>query len=236
MTRPDMVVFDLDDTLYEYEPCDAAARAAVFRLADTELGVKSPAFERAFDESRRAVKVRLGRTASSHSRLLYCHDALERIGLGSVPAMALALEQEYWREFMLTMQLRPGAIDFLHTLRYHGVQVSLVTDLTAQIQFRKLIYLGLDTLFDHIVCSEETVGEKDGGGPFDLLWERLGGSAPSTVWFVGDQPFDAPTTRLRESGAIRDGRGFVRAGATGPDQSGWRTFAELDRRFRKALG
>ena len=31
---------------------------------------------------------------------------------------------------------------------------TIVTDLTAQIQFRKIVYFGLDHYFDHMVTSE----------------------------------------------------------------------------------
>ena len=78
---PTMVVFDLDDTLYEYEPCNTAGKEALFRFATDELGVMSPAFEQAYTQARVNVKKRLGPTASSHSRLLYCHEAMELIGL-----------------------------------------------------------------------------------------------------------------------------------------------------------
>ncbi|TKW74701.1 MAG: hypothetical protein DI543_23960, partial [Bradyrhizobium icense] len=67
------------------------------------------------------------------------------------PAIALDLEQTYWRTLMTSARLFHGAEDLLIELRAAGLPLALVTDLTAQIQFRKLVYFGIDRYFDTIV-------------------------------------------------------------------------------------
>ena len=230
-----MVVFDLDDTLYEYERCEEAGRAAVFRFANDELGVMATEFAAAYDAGRTAVKSRLGPVASSHSRLLYCHEALESVGLRSEPLIALAMEQEFWREYILTMRLRPGVLDLLQRLRFHGVPIAIVTDLTAQIQFRKLAYLDIARLIDHIVCSEETQGEKTTLAPFRLLFSRVPASQRESVWFIGDNPNDAPIAALRDEGLIGTGFGLVRGSTRGQDVSPWLSVADIDRALKRVL-
>lgn len=232
---PTMMVFDLDDTLYEYARCDAAGRDALFRFSTEELGVKAPAFAEAFLQARLNVKERLGETASSHSRLLYCHEALELIGLRSEPHVALVMEQEYWRNYLLAMELRPGVIDLLQTLRYNDVATAIVTDLTAQIQFRKLYHLDIAKLIDHVVCSEETALEKKSLQPFRLLASRVAPAALECVWFVGDNDFDAPVDRLIEEGVIKDGRGFVHTGTTAGHVTAWREARELEVQLERAF-
>ncbi|WP_344686570.1 HAD family hydrolase [Blastococcus jejuensis] len=235
-TMPTMVVFDLDDTLYEYAPCDAAGKAALFRFAAEELGVMSPAFEQAYAQARVNVKKRLGPTASSHSRLLYCHEAMELVGLRSEPHVALVMEQEYWRNYMLAMELRPGVGDLLQTLRFNDVVTAIVTDLTAQIQFRKLYHLDIAKLIDHVVCSEETALEKASLQPFELLASRVAPDALDCVWFVGDQDFDAPVDALVEKGVIRDGFGFVH-GATGQERvQHWNSVREVEDLLERSAG
>ena len=225
---PTMVVFDLDDTLYEYEPCNAAGKAALFRFATDELGVMSPAFEEAYDQARTNVKKRLGPTASSHSRLLYCHEAMELIGLRSEPHVALVMEQEYWRNYMLAMELRPGVADLLQALRYNDVVTAIVTDLTAQIQFRKIYHLDIAKLVDHVVCSEETALEKASLQPFELLISRVSPAALDCVWFVGDQDFDAPVDALVEMGSVKRGLGFVHESSGQERVRSWRTIREIE--------
>jgi putative hydrolase of the HAD superfamily len=225
---PTMVVFDLDNTLYEYEPCDAAGRRALFRFATDELGVMSPAFEQAYATARQNVKKRLGPTASSHSRLLYCHEAMELIGLRSEPQVALVMEQEYWRNYMLAMELRPGVADLLQSLRYNDVVTAIVTDLTAQIQFRKLYHLDIAKLIDHVVCSEETALEKESLQPFELLASRVSPAALEHVWFVGDQDFDAPVDALVDNGVITSGLGFIHGATAQARVQPWGSIREVE--------
>ena len=233
--KPTMMVFDLDDTLYEYEPCDQAGKQALFRFAHDELGVKAPAFETAYAQARVNVKERLGETASSHSRLLYCHEALELIGLRSEPHVALVMEQEYWRNYLLAMRLRPGVTDLLQTLRYNDVATAIVTDLTAQIQFRKLYHLDIAKLIDHVVCSEETALEKSSLQPFRLLGSRVAQNSLECVWFVGDRDIDAPVDALVDEGLIKDGRGFVHGASPQLRAQGWREFREIEQELERAL-
>ncbi|MGY1811024.1 HAD family hydrolase [Blastococcus sp. SYSU D00669] len=232
---PTLVVFDLDDTLYPYEPCDRAGKEALFRFASDELGVKAPAFADAYAQARVNVKERLGDTASSHSRLLYCHEALELIGLRSEPQVALVMEQEYWRNYLLAMQLRPGVVELLQSLRYNDVATAVVTDLTAQIQFRKLYHLDIAKLIDHVVCSEETAQEKASLQPFRLLASRVAPSALECVWFVGDRDFDAPVDALVEQGVIKDGRGFVHGASPQEHVQPWRSFREIEQQLERAV-
>ena len=236
MQLPTMVVFDLDDTLYEYDPCDAAGKASLFRFATEELGVMSPAFEQAYEQARLNVKKRLGPTASSHSRLLYCHEALELIGLRSEPHVALIMEQEYWRNYLLAMELRPGVTDLLQALRFNDVVTAIVTDLTAQIQFRKLYHLDIAKLIDHVVCSEETALEKASLQPFELLASRVAPAALERVWFVGDQDFDAPVDALVEKGLVRQGLGFVH-GSSGQERTqSWHAIREIEELLERCEG
>ena len=231
-----MMVFDLDDTLYEYDVCDAAGRRALFKFASEELGVKSPAFEEAFSKARLNVKERLGPTASSHSRLLYCHETLELIGLRSEPNVALVMEQEYWRNYLLAMELRPGVLDLLQTLRYNDVITAVVTDLTAQIQFRKLYHLDIAKYIDHVVCSEETAQEKASLQPFRLLASRVASEALDCVWFVGDRDFDAPVDALVDEGTIKEGRGFVHGATQQERVHPWRSMRDIEEQLDRVTG
>jgi putative hydrolase of the HAD superfamily len=184
--RPAAVFLDFDNTLFPYEPAHRSAMEATGQRASKLLGLELAAFERAHEESRRQVKMRLGETASAHSRLLYFSGALEILGLKGQPVLALDLEHTYWRTFLSASDLFPEARDFLDDLRLADIPTAMVTDLTSQIQFRKLIYFGLDKTFDYVVTSEEAGVEKPQPGPFRMALEKLGLPAEARVWFVGD--------------------------------------------------
>lgn len=182
---PSTVYFDLDNTFYEYENTHNLAMDKTLERVENALGIGRETFLSALNSSKRQIKGRLGNTAASHSRLLYFKTALEELGFGPQPLLTLELEQVYWSSFLREMKLFEGVIDLLEELRVAGVSMALVTDLTAQIQLRKIVYLGIEKYFDVIVTSEEAGEEKPSAGPFALAKELMG-DMQHERWFVGD--------------------------------------------------
>ena len=184
---PEAVLLDIDNTVYAYDPAHRAAMERVTTKVVSSFGIAREAFHEAFARARNEVKHALGATASAHSRLLYFQRALELIGLGSQPLMALDLEQTYWRTLLSSARLFDGVREFLDDLRLRGVPAVVVTDLTAQIQLRKLVYFGLDRYFDFVVTSEEAGADKPSPLPFELALRKLK-EPRRTIWMVGDNP------------------------------------------------
>jgi putative hydrolase of the HAD superfamily len=184
---PDALFCDLDNTLYAYEPAHAAAMAAARSKADEALSMNPADFDKAFALARDAVQKNLAGTAPSHSRLLYFQRMLESIGLGSQALLALDLEQTYWRTFLSNAALFEGVEEFFDDIRLLGIPAVVVTDLTAQIQFRKIVYFGLDKYFDYIVTSEEAGFDKPHASPFALAVEKVSPQG-NCFWMIGDNP------------------------------------------------
>jgi putative hydrolase of the HAD superfamily len=186
---PDAVLFDTDNTLYHYDPAHQAAQRAVKEKAISAFGISGGDFDITFDEARKQIKARLGHTASSHSRLLYMQRMLEIMGLGSQVLLALDFEQTYWRTFLSRANLFEGVKDLLDDFRLLGIPTAIVTDLTAQIQFRKVVYFGLDSYFNFIVTSEEAGFDKPHEAPFQIALEKMRPKG-SVIWMIGDNPIN----------------------------------------------
>ena len=186
-TLPKAVLFDTDNTLYPYDPAHAAAMNAVRDKASRVLSIPGKTFDAAFAEARATINKRLQHTASSHSRLLYFQSMLENVALRSQVLLALDLEQTYWRSFLTAAKLFDGVTDLLDDMRLLGIPTAIITDLTAQIQFRKIIYFGLDRYFDYIVTSEEAGFDKPHEAPFKLALEKIR-PEPGPIWMIGDNP------------------------------------------------
>jgi len=184
---PDAILFDTDNTLYPYDPAHAAAQKAVREKVVSTFSILPEDFDAAFNKARAQIKARLQDTASSHSRLLYLQRMLEIMGLGSQVLLALDFEQTYWRTFLSHAILFEEVKDLLDDLRLLGIPTAIVTDLTAQIQFRKVVYFGLDRYFDFIVTSEEAGFDKPHAAPFEIALEKMQPKG-NNIWMIGDNP------------------------------------------------
>ena len=187
LKRPKAVVFDTDNTIYPYDVAHRAAMGAIQDKAMSLLSITRQEFDEAYKKARRDVKEKLQGTASSHSRLLYFQRTVEFLGMGTKILLTLDLEQTYWRTFLINTRLFPGVKDFIFRLKSDGVITANITDLTAQIQFRKMVYLGLDEYFDYVVTSEEAGRDKPHKAPFEIVLSKIGVD-PSEIWMIGDDP------------------------------------------------
>jgi putative hydrolase of the HAD superfamily len=187
--RPACVLLDLDHTLYDYPSCNAAGMNAAVALAHERLNIPASELLHAFDQARTELKARLGAQAASHSRLLYFQGMVERAGLASQPALALQLDQAFWRAYLEEARLFDQAHAFLNDLRLLAIPVIVVTDQLAQIQIRKLVALGLDGLVGGLVTSEETGQDKPAAVNFQLALAKAAKTTTGDpVWMIGDDP------------------------------------------------
>ncbi|WP_049927281.1 HAD family hydrolase [Halopiger goleimassiliensis] len=181
-----VVLFDLDDTLYPYPPCNRAGKAAALERA-RELGYDfdRDSFAEFYQAGRRDVKREIDGTAASHERYLYFKRALERHLGEPRPSDALALGDAYWSAYLEEMTLAPGVEETLETLRERGIDVAITTNLTTTIQLAKLQRLGLTPYVDLVLTSEETGREKPASVMFTLPLARLDRRVSEAV-MVGD--------------------------------------------------
>jgi putative hydrolase of the HAD superfamily len=198
---PDAILFDTDNTLYHYDPAHKMAMKAVRDKVTRTFSITPEQFDIAFTQARSEVKNRLQHTASSHNRLLYLQRMLEIIGLGSQVLLALDFEQTYWRTFLSHAELFDDVKELLDDLRLLDIPTAIVTDLTAQIQFRKIVYFGLDHYFDFIVTSEEAGFDKPHEAPFQIAIQKMNPKG-KCVWMIGDNEVSDIGGAKQKIGAI----------------------------------
>ena len=213
LRTPSLVVFDLDGTLYDFEKPNSFASTALINSLASFARVDIEEVAKYLAQSRLNVKRRLGATASSHSRLLYISEAFRILQIRPDPQLFIVLEEIFWENYLSEMELYEGVESLLAEIRFRGIQTALVTDLTSNIQFKKISKLGLNGFFDVIVTSEEAGKDKPSGLPFDLLEEYLV-QIPPNSWFFGDSEFDCPEKIIHEAIFFRLGVGvdFHRTG------------------------
>lgn len=178
------VIFDIDNTLYDYDAAHEVAFQALTDYAARELGLSSADFAALHQEANQVLKARTGgNCAATHNRLLRYQIILE---LAQKPIFhAPRMEQLYWSTLMDAFSPSPGALDCLRQLKAAGVRLGIGTDMTADWQYAKLERLGMLPLLDFMVTSEEVTDEKPGERFFRLCQEKAH-CPPQQCAFVGD--------------------------------------------------
>ena len=178
------VVFDLDNTLYDYTSANAVAEPYMLEYAARKYGMEVEKFHQAWQEGKRITKELLTDTGAKHSRSLYFQHALEVLGINPI-GDAWELGELFWQKFVENIQPYPGAVAMLERLRSQGIKTAICTDMTADVQHLKLTKLGLKPYIDALVASEENGMEKPHGRMFQLALDKLG-AKPEEAIMVGD--------------------------------------------------
>ncbi len=185
MPKTKGVLLDLDHTLYDYEVCNNAALTVVYKRLSDRFGLPIKEIPKLFEAARHSVKIDLTGTGSEHSRTLYFKKLVENIEKRTDPGLILELEEIYWKEYFSHMKLFPHVLEFLEYCRKKKLKVAIVTDLTAAIQLRKIVCLGIGEFIGYVVTSEEAGKEKPSPYLFYIALDRLK-CRPDEVIMVGD--------------------------------------------------
>lgn len=183
----DAILFDFDDTLYAYAPCNEAALSAACAVMAPRLSLTSERFYALHDEVRRALARQLAGQAASHNRVLFFKRMVEHAAGKDDPQLVLATHDAYWDAFYAAMQPARDMYAVLDALvgRY---PLALVSNHVTEPQLGKVRRLGLERYFSVIVTSEEVGVEKPCAAVFEHALDRLGlADMPhDRVMMVGD--------------------------------------------------
>lgn len=178
------IIFDLDDTLYDARSCYQAGQNELAQFSANRFGLSTEEFNVLFSEANKAVKRQLGNVASSHNRLLYIQHFLENIRENPA-CLALEMYEIYWRTVLKNMKLFPYVLPLFQLLKDSGLRIAILSDLTAQIQHRKIKALGIEKFVDVLVTSEEVGEEKPSRKMFDCVIAKLN-LKPEELLMIGD--------------------------------------------------
>lgn len=170
------VLFDLDDTLYpEREFVQSGFRAVARHLASRQ-GLDE-------DQLVRRMSAILEREGRGH----VFDGLLHEYGLHSPEKVAMLVG--LYRAHEPDIHLYADVESTLRSLRALGLRLGLVTDGMASVQRSKILALGLTSLMDAIVCTDELGPSfvKPSPVSFRLAAELLR-VAPADVAYVGNDP------------------------------------------------
>lgn len=152
------LLLDLDNTLYLYEPCHRVALNACYEYYNFDISFEK--FELDYRAARTKITNVLYPQGACRSRLFAFMVLAEASNINCGYGLALQLDQIYWSKFISEMTPAPGVMTFLRRCFENNVRTCIVTDMTAHIQIRKILRLGLTQYIQHLVTSEEVGAEK----------------------------------------------------------------------------
>lgn len=179
------IFLDLDNTLYVNTACNEHAIQEVVAFVVQELKRSEADVKDGFLAGRKQINKILYGTGSSHSRLLYLQTCIESLIGKTNISLTLLAEDVFWNAFLSQMKLRDGVVSFLETVKKKNCKVVIVTDLTTQIQLKKIQHLQILQYIDFVVTSEESGRDKPDPASFQLAMKKSGIPASETL-MIGD--------------------------------------------------
>jgi len=183
------VLFDLDDTLHDDTATYRRAAERVAQDVAAERGIDAAALLAAYVAQAESFWKNL---AAEHlgTPLVGVRAGMWRAALGAVGLDDAALAERcgaaYNRYRKDHLQIWPGALELLASLRSRGLKLALVTNGFAETHREKIVLLQLEDVFDEVFIADEVGMLKPDPRLFALACERLG-VAPAAAAMVGDR-------------------------------------------------
>lgn len=179
------VIFDIDNTMYNFDRAHRTAMDALLDCGKKELGLEPELLGGLIKETQQKIISRLGMNDSAiHNRLIRFQCVLETLKDRDL-TKALGMYHAYWDTILDVMKPEPGLTELISALHTAGISVGVGSDMTAYIQFQKLARLNVLKDMSFIVTSEEAGAEKPSAEFFRLCVEKAG-CLPGECVFIGD--------------------------------------------------
>ncbi len=179
------VIFDIDDTLYDYEKGHAEGVRRMQAYAERELGIPGADYMAEYNRMNEVIKKRLGSDdAAIHSRSIRIQNMLEHWEKPIFPHLR-NLYHAYWDGLLESTEAEPGSLEAMRALREMGIRIGIGTDMTLRMQYEKLEKYGFAPYINHIVTSQEAGHEKPHPEFLGLCTQKAG-CRPEELVFVGD--------------------------------------------------
>ena len=178
------IIFDLDNTLYDYDLCNDKSISCVFDyLLKINDSLTVDYLKCEYEKISKKIKYELGYTASSHNKSIYFKQLLEKINI-NLSCFSI-INNLYWETFYDNMIFFDGVYDFIKWNKINGIKIGVLTDYETEYQIIKLEKLGILEYIDCILTSEEVGIEKPSSKIFITLLEKMKLNS-SDVIIIGD--------------------------------------------------
>ncbi len=178
------VIFDIDNTLYDFAYCNEAALSRLREYAHENFAWTAETFNEKHLAVQKEIYSQIGYNGSCRDRMLRYQKMLEHSSLPLFPHAAKMFEL-YWSTMLDTLQPFEEVFEVFRTLKENKIKIGIGTDMTPYIQIKKLEKMNILNFIDFIVTSEEAGEEKPSSKLFQMCLDKAACSK-SECLFVGD--------------------------------------------------
>lgn len=173
------LIFDLDNTLYNYDNYHKLSINKVFELLAIRYNIINA--NNIYDNISNNLKNELSNTASSHNKGIYFKQLLEHYGIDL--SILVEINELYWNTFFDKMICFDGVKEFITWNKSLGIKIGILTDYETEFQIQKLNKLNLLNCIDCIVTSEEVGIEKPSVQMFQTILRKLNVRPDEAIMF-----------------------------------------------------
>ena len=180
MKKIDGVVFDFDDTLYEYEAKNKNCLETIFKEIGSQFQIDYDKILANYNKIRREC----AGTSTNHNKLVYFMKLFETLELSLNDA--IIYHDRYRDLFYRSIKLYEGCSQFIQSIYSNGIKIFILTNNTIENTIEKLKYLGIIQYIEKIICSHVEGYEKPHPKVYKIVLETLNRYNICNPVFIGD--------------------------------------------------
>lgn len=151
------VIFDFDNTLYDYEICNINALNKIFTFISSTYSIDINTLKTKYDNINKNIKVS-NNYANKFNKAIYFKQLLETLSINLVELDRILTIYE--TEFSSNIKIYDGLLEFIQLLKTNNIKIGLLSNNLFLQQYNKLKVLNILEYFDFIQTTEEVGHEK----------------------------------------------------------------------------
>ena len=176
------IIFDFDNTLYNYDKCNNNALKCLFNSISIDFSIDINIINKLYSEINKNIKIS-NNSSNKFNKIIYIKQLFESLNINLLNISKYLTIYDI--HFDDNLELYDGILDIIKLLKEHNIKLGLLSNNIFGQQYKKLEKLNILKYFDVIQTSDECGEEKPNINIFLNILNKLNTIPQSTI-FIGD--------------------------------------------------